>query len=113
MITQKELNDKYGTGVIYASPSSAHSADGKLNPSYWCQAHLGDILRDYMDHLYWPPTGRCRHIEPSYDGAIRTDMPNITDEELEWAHVEYKLREAINRCFGSNNVEFVVTIKEN
>ncbi len=112
MITQKELNDKYGTGVIYISPLSAHSPDGKLNPSYWCQAHLGDIIRDYVDHLNMPPTDRCRQISISYDGAIRSDM-DLTDEELEWAFVEYKLREAMNRCFGSNNVEFTVTVKEN
>ncbi len=111
MITQKELNDKYGTGVIYASPASTHSPDDKLNPSYWCQAHLGDIMRDYMDHLNMPPTDRCRQMPISYDGAVRSDM-DLTDEELEWASVEYILRQSINKCFGSNNVEFIIRIKE-
>ena len=113
MITQNELNDKYGTGVVHTEPASLHSPDGKLRPSYWCQAHLGDILREYMDHLYYPATGRERlHIEVSQDGVIRTELADITDEELEWAHVEYILRQSINKCFGSNNVEFVVTVKE-
>lgn len=113
MITQKELNDKYGTGVVHTEPASLHSPDGKLRPSYWCNARFGDILRDYMDHLYWS-VGRARHIEPSRDGVIRSDMPDLTDEELEWAHVEYKLREALNNGISPNEfINFVVTVKEN
>ncbi len=114
MATCKELHDRYGTGVHHTPPASLHSPDGKLRPSYWCNARFGDLLREYMDHLYYPATGRERlHIEVSRDGVIRTELTDITDEELEWASVEYILREALNKSFGSNTcVEFIVTIKE-
>ncbi len=113
MATCRELYDKYSTGIRYTSPAAIHYADGEPRESFICSAHLGDILREYMDHLSMPPTDRCKQIPPAYDGVIRTDIIDITDEELEWASVEYILREAMNRCFGSNNVEFTVTVKEN
>lgn len=113
MATCQELHDKYSTGVRYTSPAALEYPDGDIRSSFRCHAKLGDILREYIDHLYWPVTGRARYIDPSRDGVIRSDMPDLTDEELEWASVEYILRESMNKCFGSNNVEFIITIKEN
>ena len=116
MATCRELYDKYSTGIRHTNPAAIHYPDGELRASFLCSAHLGDILREYMDHLSMPPTDRCRQIPISYDGVIRADileLPDLTNEELEWASVEYILRESMNKCFGSNNIEFVITIKEN
>ncbi|KKN09997.1 hypothetical protein LCGC14_1041030 [marine sediment metagenome] len=119
MATYKELNEKYGTGVQHTLPASLHSSDGKLHPSYRCKAHLGDILREYMDHLSMPPTDRCKQIPPAYDGVIRTDISDITEEELEWASVEYIIRESLNKFLAGIYVgkdyfiKFTITVKEN
>jgi hypothetical protein len=113
MATCRELHDKYSTGIRHTSPTAVEYPDGAFRSSFLCSTHLGDIMREYMDHLYYPPTSRCKRIPPSYDGVIRTDILDVTDEELEWASVEYILRESINKCFGSNHIEFIITVKEN
>ncbi len=109
MATCKELLDKYSTGAQHISPAAIHYSDGELKSLFLCKSTFGNILREYMDHVYFPPTDRCRLIDISHDGVIRTDMLDVTDEELEWASVEYILRDSMNKFFGAGNfVEFIV-----
>ena len=114
MATCKELHKKYSTGTKYISPAAIEYPDSNMRSSYRCKTHFGTILREYLDHLYLPPTNRCRQIPMSHDGIIRA--PNgtgLTEKEVEWASIEYILRQAINNFFGTGNfVEFVITIKE-
>jgi len=115
MATCRELYEKYSTGTRYISPAAIEYPDSNMRSSYRCKTHFGTILREYLDHLYWPPTNRCRQIPVSYDSIIRApDGADLTEKEIEWASIEYRLREAINNFFGIGNfVEFVITIKEN
>lgn len=115
MATCRELYDRYNIGIKHISPVAVEYPDGNFRSSYRCKARFGDILRDYTDHLHSPPTDRCRQIPVSYDGVIRWNgmYVNLTDEEVEWASIEYILRQSLNKSFGSSNfVEFIITIKE-
>ncbi len=113
MITRQELYDKYSTGIKHISPAAVEYPDGDFRSSYICKAHFGTILRDYIDHLDMPPTGRSRYMPISYDGVIRWPGMYLTESEIEWASVEYILRSALDKFFGADNfVEFVITIKE-
>lgn len=115
MATCKELHKKYSTGVKYISPAAIEYPDGDIRSSYRCKAHFGTILREYLDHLYLSPANSCRQMPMSHDGIIRAPSGwDLTEKEIEWASIEYILRQSINNFFGTGNfVDFVITIKEN
>lgn len=107
MITQTKLFDKYSTGHIYASPVAINYLDSKIRTHYHCEAEFGELLRDYIEHLLFPPSDLCFDFPRSTDSVIRDGGMSMDDEEKEWLMIEYKLRSAFNSCAGTK-VKFIV-----
>ena len=107
MITQAKLFDKYSTGYIHASPAAVDYFDSKIRTHYYCEAEFGELLRDYMEHLLFPPSDLCFDFPRSIDGIIRDGGMEMDDVEKEWLMVEYKLRNAFNNCANAK-IKFVV-----
>jgi len=110
MITQSKLFERYSTGHLYVSPAAIDYFDSKIRTFYHCEAEFGDLLRDYTEHLLFPPTNKCFDFPKSTDGVIRDGGMEMDDEEKEWLMIESKLRDALNSCTGAK-VKFVV-VKE-
>jgi hypothetical protein len=106
MITENELCKRYSTGAIYVSPAAIDYFDSKIRTFYYCEAEFGDLLRDYIEHLLFPPTDKCFNFPKPTDGVIRGGGMTMSDEEIKWASVEYELRSALNNFTGSK-VKFV------
>jgi len=107
MITQAKLFDKYSTGGVFVSPAAVDYFDDTIRTHYYCEAEFGELLRDYMEHLLFPPTNKCFDFPRSTDSIIRDGGMSMNDEEIEWLMIEYKLRAALNDCTGAK-VKFVV-----
>lgn len=107
MITQSKLFERYSTGRLYISPAAVDYFDSKIRTFYHCEAEFGDLLRDYTEHLLFPPTNKCFAFPKSADGVIRDGGILMDDEEKEWLMVESKLRDALNN-FAVGKVKFVV-----
>ena len=111
MTTQKELFDKYGTNSVYISPAAIDYFDSKIRTSYYCEAKFEDLLKDYTDHTLFPPTKQCSYLpRVGDDGIIRNGGFSITNDEIEWLFIEYKLRCALKHFTDSNKIEFIVTL---
>lgn len=107
MITQAKLFDRYSTGHIYVSGAAIDYFDDKIRTSYYCEAEFGELLRDYIEHLLFPPSDLCFDFPKSTDGIIRDGGMSMDDEEKEWLMVEYKLRNAFNNL-TVGKVKFIV-----
>lgn len=108
---ENELYERYNTGVTYISPAAIDYFDSKFRKSCYCEAEFGDLLRDYVEHLLFPPTDKCFDFPKSTDGVIRDGGMTMNNEEIKWASVEYKMRNALNNFFGEK-VKFIATIIE-
>ncbi len=111
MISENELYKKYNIGIIYVNPAAVDYFDSKFRTSYWCEAGFGELLRDYVEHLSFPPTNKCLNFPRSTDGVVRDGGMPMNDEEREWLFVEYKIRNVLNNFF-ENKGKFVVTCIE-
>ena len=108
MITQAKLFDKYSTGHIHVGPAAdIDYFDSEIRTHYHCEAEFGELLRDYIEHLLFPPSDLCFDFPKSTDGIIRDGGMEMDDMEKEWLMVEYKLRNAFNSCTGAK-VKFIV-----
>jgi len=110
MITEKELFNKYSTGSVYISPAAMDYDDSRLRTYYWCYGSFKEIMRELMIHLLFPPTDRCfKFPKIEYDGVLRPGNVEMTEKEMGWLWVEYKLRTALNSGYRKNKVYFTVT----
>ena len=107
MITGKKLFDRYSTGRVYTNGAAIDYFDSKIRTRYQCEAEFGELLRDYIEHLLFPPSDLCFDFPRSTDSVIRDGGMSMDDEEKEWLMIEYKLRNALNGCTGAK-VKFVV-----
>ena len=111
MLTQKELFDKYGTNNVYVSPAAVDYFDSKIRTSYYCEAKANELVKEYANHMLFPPTYRCLDLPRAHDdGVIRDRGFSMTNGEIEWLGVEYKLRCALNNFTDCNKVVFIVTL---
>lgn len=108
MITNKELLDKYNTGRVYISPAAVEYPDGRIRTHYYCSGTAKEVLRDLMSHLLFPPTERCYKLPKVEYGVLRPGNWEMTDKEMEWLWVEYKLRIALLEGRSNKKVNFVV-----
>jgi hypothetical protein len=111
MLTQEELFDKYGTNNVYVSPAATDYFDSKIRISYYCEAKAKELLKEYADHMLFPPTYRCLDLpRVRDDGVVRDGGLSIKNEEIEWLEMEYKLWYALNHYTDRNKVTFIVTL---
>ena len=110
MITNSYLLDKYSTGVMCIFPGCRYFADSKMRNDYHCEAAIDQIIEDYASHLMAMPIGRCIDFRMPFDGdgCLRTGGVSITEEEISWLFMEYKLRRSLCKYDGIK-VKFLAT----
>ena len=92
-MNRQELLDKYSTGHRYISPAAEYYPGGWPPDRYWCEADIDELEIEYARHLLEVPTERCHSIKIS-NTSIYAPLDH-TEEEFDWANIEYKLRMAI------------------
>lgn len=109
MKTNNDLIKKYSTGQVYISPGGIDYDDNRLRTHYYCEGKPDQLIGDYLDHMSRPVSQRCSKLPKfSEDGVLRPAGIDITEEEIKWLEIEYKLREAINLAKHKLRPWFVV-----
>ena len=103
-LNREKLLEKYSIGAVYISPAAIEYSTSKIQTRYWCEANKEELLADYFFHMQCPPSDQC-YTNRFDDFGVRPNC-ELTNEEIEWVELEYKLRLAIS-C-DKDQIKFVI-----